>query len=61
MDERIDSLYDSQAFSALDDNSGYWKLEVNKVNLDNTAFTCRHGLYQFIRMVFGLKSALATF
>lgn len=46
MDECIDSLGDSQVFSTLDCNSGYWKIEVAPEDPHKMAFVSYHGLYQ---------------
>ena len=46
MDECIDSLGDTQVFSTLDCNSGYWQLEVAPEDRHKTAFVSHHGLYQ---------------
>lgn len=54
MDECIDYLEDAIILFILVANSGYWKLEVHKSNLEKIVFTSHHGLYQFIRMPFGL-------
>ena len=57
MDECIDSLGDSQVFSTLDCNVGYWQIEIEEEDKDKTAFVTHHGLFRFKRMPFGLRNA----
>ena len=61
MDECIDSLGDARIFSTLDCNSGYWQIPVSPADKEKTTFTSHEGLFQFLRMPFGLKNAPATF
>lgn len=56
MDEGMCSLEDAQVSSTLDSNSGYRQVKVDKENRGKTAFTFLHGLYQFIRVLLGLKN-----
>lgn len=44
MDEFINSLGDPQVFSTLDANFGYWQVEIEEADRDNTSFTSQHGL-----------------
>jgi Reverse transcriptase (RNA-dependent DNA polymerase) len=61
MDECIDSLGDAKIFKTLDCNSGYWQIPVRPEDREKTTFTSHEGLYWFLRMAFGLRSAPATF
>ena len=47
-------------FSTLDLASGYWQLRVAEEDIEKTDFSCHHGLFEFVRMPFGLCNALAT-
>lgn len=47
-------------FSTLDAKSGYWQIEIEKLDLYRTAFTSHQGRYRFFCMPFGLGNALGT-
>ena len=57
----LDSIKDAQYFSKLDLRSGYWPIPVAPEDRAKTAFVTQNGLYEFIRMPFGVKTASATF
>ena len=40
--------------------SGYWQLRVAEEYIEKTNFSCHHGLFEFVRMPFGLCNAPAT-
>jgi len=61
IEERIDSIFGSKVFSGLDLTSGYWQFAMTASATQLTAFICHMGLFEFLRMPFGLCNAGATF
>jgi hypothetical protein len=53
----FDSLGGANVFSTLDLKSGYWQLPVHGDSIKKMAFTCHRGLFEFLRMPFGLANA----
>ena len=62
---RIDMCFDSlggvRYFSTLDLQSGYWQIKVEEADIHKTAFITKYGLFECIKMPFGLCSAPSTF
>jgi hypothetical protein len=61
IEECIDTLCGAEYFSTLDMSSGYWQISIAPEDRHKTAFSTKYGLYEHIRMGFGLCNAPATF
>ena len=59
--DTLDALYGAKYFSSLDFASGYWQIKVRDEDIPKTAFVTKQGLFEFIRMPFGLCNAPGTF
>ena len=55
------ALADAQYFSKVDLAKGYWQIPILPEDRHKTAFSTHLGLFQFVRMPFGLVSAPAVF
>lgn len=61
LDECMDTLAENTCFSKLDANSAYWQVPIKESDRKKSAFITKYGLFQFIRMAFGLCNAPATY
>lgn len=57
----LDQLGTAKYFTTLDLASGFHQIPMNPEDVPKTAFTSPTGLYEYVRMLFGLKNAPATF
>ena len=62
MQETMESMVGAQLFSTMDLKSGFWQVKMAKESQQYTAFTVGSmGVYEFLRMLYGLCNAPATF
>ena len=61
IDNILDSFNGSDWFTTLDLASGYWQVAMDEADVEKTAFITPFGLYEFLRMPFGLAYAPGTF
>ena len=57
----LDAISEGKIFGKLDLASGYWQVPVNPKHREKTAFCTHLGLWENLRMPFGLKTAPQTF
>jgi hypothetical protein len=57
----LDALAENIFMSTLDMASGYWQIMIHPDDREKTAFITRYGLYEHVRMSFGLCNAPSTF
>ena len=57
----FDSMGGAQYFSALDLRQGYHQMRVHPNSQPITAFICKGGLFEYLRLPFGLKCAPSAF
>ena len=57
----LDTLRKAKYFSTLDLAAGYWQIAMDPATRDKSAFTTHCGLFEFLRMPFGLCNSPATF
>ena len=61
VDDCLDSLSGAKIFSTVDMTSGYFQVPVKESDIPKTAFTTKHGLFEFTSMPQGLTNSSATF
>ena len=57
----LDHLGGAQYLSSIHLNKGYWQIPVRPQDREKTAFCTPKGLYQFVKMPFGLHGVAVTF
>ena len=61
IDDCLDTLSGNVWFSKLDANSAYWQVRIDPDDRKKTAFQTKYGLYEHVKMGFGLCNAPATY
>ena len=61
VEDILDTLGEAKYFISLDLASGYWQVELDQNARAKSAFTTHHGLFEFVRMPFGLCNMPTTF
>lgn len=61
MDECLDALAGNCLFSTMDMAQGYWQIAIAKEDREISAFASSLGLFQFVRMPFGMSVGPSTF
>lgn len=61
VDDLLDKLGGAWFLSSLDLTHGYWQIAVGPSDREKTVFVSPRGLFQFVRMPFGLHGVSATF
>ena len=61
VDDCLDTLARNVWFSRLDANSAYWQINIKPKDRHKTAFHTRYGLFEHVKMGFGLCNAPASY
>ena len=61
VEDCLDTLAGNKWFSKLDANSAYWQVKISEPDQKKTAFITKYGLFEHVRMGFGLCKGPATY
>jgi hypothetical protein len=61
INETLDVIGNAKWFSSIDFCSGFWQIPVRESDIPKTAFVTRDGLFEYLRMPFGLCNSPSTF
>ena len=61
VEDCLDTLAGNKWFSKLDANSAYWQVKISEPDQKKTAFITKYGLFEHVRMGFGLCNGPATY
>ena len=61
MERMIEKVPFAKYISTIDLTKGYWQIPLETSTIEKSAFITRKGLYEFLVMPFGMKTAPATF
>lgn len=57
----IEKVASAKYITTIDPTKGYWQIPLETNTIEKSAFIATKGLYKFLVMSFGMKTALATF
>ena len=60
IEEIFDSLTGTRIFPQLDCESGIHQIDMDPSGIQKTAFRCKKGILEYLKILFGLKNAPAT-
>ena len=61
MDRMIEKVASAKYITTFDLTKGYWQIPLEESTIEKSAFITSKGLYEFLVMPFGMKTAPATF
>ena len=61
IEDCLDTLVENVGFSKLDAHSAYWQVLENPDDRKKTEFFAKYGLFEHVRMGFGMTNSPATF
>ncbi|MCG7869674.1 MAG: retroviral-like aspartic protease family protein, partial [Candidatus Thiodiazotropha taylori] len=61
VEDCLDTLAGNKWFSKLDANSAYWQIPIREPDRQKTAFITKYGLFEHVRMGFGLCNGPSTY